>query len=130
MLNLEQLLTPEESAQVDGAIANNKEKFAVRVAIYGLRVLQQIGAEQGMALEAIGATELRWFLDADQAAQQAITQNGFAIDEPFKAFWSQIILSSLKPLHQAAAAEGVALEALSVGQIIAWFEAQASNAPD
>ncbi len=124
MLNLEQLLTPEESAQVDGAIANNKEKFAVRVAIYGLRVMLQISREQGVALEAIGSAELSRFLDTDAAAHQAVGQNGFAIDEPFKAFWSQIILSSLKPLRQAAAAEGIALEALSVGQIIDWFGAQ------
>ncbi len=124
MINPEQLLTPEESSLVEGALMTTKEKFSTRVAIYGLRVLKQIGAERGMALDAIGAAELNQFLTEDEQAQQAVAQNGFAIDESFKGFWAQIILSSIKPLHQVAAAQGIGLGDLTVGQIIAGFEAK------
>ncbi|NJR68173.1 MAG: hypothetical protein HC771_05460 [Synechococcales cyanobacterium CRU_2_2] len=83
MLNPDQLLTPEESAQVDAALMTNKEKFGTRVAIYALRVLKQIAAAQGMPMGAIGPAELSEFVEHQEGL---VTANGLAVDEPFKDF--------------------------------------------
>lgn len=124
MLNPDQLLTPEESAQVDAALMTNKEKFGTRVAIYALRVLKQISAAQGMPMGAIGPAELSEFVEHQEGL---VAANGLAVDEPFKDFWANLVLSSRRQLEQVAQVHDKALAAVTVEETIAWFEAKSKE---
>ena len=104
MINPTELLTPEESAQVDGALMTSKDRFSTRVAIYALRIMKQIAATKAIQIEGVGAQELGEFLDNDSAAQEAMAAQSMQIDSDFKQFWSQIILSARKPLGAIAQA--------------------------
>lgn len=124
MLNPEDLLTPEESAQVDSSLMTAKDRFSTRVAIYALRILKQIAAEKGMAAESVGIAELGEFLDRDEAAQQTLEAQSMAMDSSFKVFWAQIIAAAHKPLGAIAQTHQTDLANLELCQIIHWFEAQ------
>lgn len=124
MLNPDELLSPEESAQVDGALMTAKDRFSTRVAIYALRIMKQIAAEQGMQLEAIGPFQLGEFLENDASAQAAMAAQSMEIDSNFKLFWSQIISSARKPLGAIAQANQINMDSITTVQIISWFEAQ------
>lgn len=126
MINPDQLLTPEESAQVDGSLMTNKEKFGTRIAIYSLRVLKQISAEKGIAADAIEVGALHEFLEKEEMSQ-AVEGKGFALDDSFKAFWSNIIASSTKQLQQVAEANQIDLGSVTAEQTIAWFEAKSKE---
>ena len=124
MLNPDELLSPEESAQVDSALMTSKDRFSTRVAIYALRILKQIAAQQGSGVEAVGPAQLGEFLENDRAAQDAMAAQSMEIDSNFKQFWSQIILSARKPLAAIAQANQIDLAQITTSQIISWFEAQ------
>lgn len=124
MINPDQLLTPEESAQVDGALMTNKEKFGTRVAIYSLRVLKQISAQKGMAAQEVSTVDLHEFVESQE---QLISATGMMVDATFKDFWSNLVLSSRKQLGQVAAAHQKGLGDVTVGEAIAWFEAKSKE---
>jgi len=124
MLNPEELLSPEESAQVDGALMTSKDRFSTRVAIYALRIMKQISAEQVIQMDAIGPAQLGEFLENDASAQAAMAAQSMEIDSNFKLFWSQIISSARKPLGAIAQANQTPMEQITTAQIIRWFEAQ------
>ncbi len=127
MINPEQLLTPQEAAQVDASLMTNKEKFGTRIAIYSLRVLKQIAAERGIAATDIETPALHEFLEKTEMSQ-AVEGKGFALDDSFKVFWSNIIASSTKQLHQVADVNQTDLGSVTAEQTIAWFEAKAKEA--
>jgi hypothetical protein len=55
-------LTADESAQVDIALLSSSEKFLTRLTISSLRVLQQIGRDQGIAIEDLTPQQIiSWF---------------------------------------------------------------------
>lgn len=55
-------LTADESAQVDMALLSSSEKFLTRLTISSLRVLQQIGRDQGIAIEDLTPQQIiSWF---------------------------------------------------------------------
>ena len=122
MINPDQLLTPEESARVDGTAMNNKEKFSTRIAIYSLRVLKKIAADKGIAASEVSTEALHEFLEKDEMSQ--LEGKGFALDDSFKAFWSNIISSSAKQLEQVAGANQIDLGSVTAEQTIAWFESK------
>ncbi len=130
MLNPDELLSPEESAQVDGALMTSKDRFSTRVAIYALRIMKQISAEQVIKMEAVGPLQLGEFLESDKAAQEAMVAQSMEIDSNFKQFWSQIILSARKPLGAIAQANQTGMAHITTDQIITWFEAQSKAALD
>ncbi len=49
------------------------------------------------------------------------------IDQEFRRFFSQLVMSSLKPLKQMALQLGTRIEDLEVPQLIAWYEAEAKT---
>jgi len=128
MLNPDELLSPEESAQVDGALMTSKDRFSTRVAIYALRIMKQISAEQVIKLEAVGPLQLGEFLENDQAAQESMAAQSMEIDSNFKQFWSHIILSARKPLGAIAEANNTEMVNITTSQIISWFKAQSKAA--
>jgi hypothetical protein len=128
MLNPNELLTPEESAQVDAALMTAKDRFSTRVAIYALRILKQVAAERGIPLGTVDAESLQAFIAQDAAAKQTLASQSMAMDDSFKQFWSNIILSAQKPLGAIAATHQCGLTAITTPQIISWFEAQSKAA--
>ncbi|NJN30690.1 MAG: hypothetical protein HC824_09890 [Synechococcales cyanobacterium RM1_1_8] len=124
MLNPNELLTPEESAQVDGALMTAKDRFSTRVAIYALRILKQVAAEGGLPIGAVAADDLQGFIARDAAAQARLAAQSMAMDDRFVQFWSNIIFSAQKPLGAIAATHQCSLASITTAQIIDWFEAQ------
>lgn len=122
MTNFPEFLTAEEAAKVDAALLVTKYKFVARLAIYALRSLQQISRETGKAIEEITPEEVAQWVQKDEAIQQQID-----LDANFTQFFSNLVVSSQKPLTQAAAQTQTAIADLTVEQVIAWFEQSASG---
>jgi hypothetical protein len=123
-----EFLTPAESLAVDQALLTTRDKFLTRVAIYSLRSLKQISQSTGLAIEDISNQQVADWIEHDESLQQE-AQNSTS----FKGFFTQLVLSSLKPLRQAAQEQSVggdtqsAIANLTVAQVIAWFEKDASD---
>lgn len=115
-------LTLEESAAVDQALLTSREKFTSRVAIYSLRSLKQISQETGVPIKQLPTQAIVNWVERDQS-----TASGLETDASFKSFFTQLVLSSLKPLTQAAQEAGTTIEELSPTQVIAFFEKEAKD---
>jgi hypothetical protein len=115
-----EFLTPEESAEVDKALLTSKDKFAARVAIYSLRSLKKISQASGQSIVALQPAQIEDWIYQDESLQGTI-------DTEFKRFFTQLVLSSNKPLTQAAQDAGSTIEQLTVPQVVAWFEKQAKT---
>lgn len=122
MTNFPEFLTAEEAAKVDGALLVTKDKFVARLAIYALRSLQQISRETGKTIEEITPTEVAQWIQKDESIQQQID-----LDTNFTQFFSNLVVSSQKPLTQAATETHTPIADLTVEQVIAWFETSASG---
>lgn len=105
---------------MDQALLTAQDRFAVRVSIYSLRSLKQVAQETEMAIAQLTPQQIANWVENDPSLTP---QNGF--DESFRSFFSRLVLASLKPLKQIAQEAGAPVEALSVAQVIAWFEAAA-----
>ncbi len=58
----QQFLTPEESADVDGALLGSQEKFLARLTISSLRLLKVIAEDRGVAIENLTHKQvIDWF---------------------------------------------------------------------
>ena len=117
-----EFLTPEESSQVDAALLSSKEKFSTRLAIYALRCLKQIAEQENITIENIDSEQIRAWIKNDESIK-----NQLELDANFENFFTQLVVSSLKPLKQAALEADVQIQNLSVKQVITWFEHQAKT---
>ena len=115
-----QFLTLEECAEVDTALLSTREKFSTRLAIYALRVLKQIAGETALKVEEVTPQQVKNWIEKDEAIRQQIE-----IDTGFASFFTNLVISSLKPLKQISLEIGVPVEDLTVRQVVAWFEKQA-----
>ncbi len=62
VMNNEQFLTPEESADVDKALLTSSEKFLTRLTISSLRLLKIIAQEQGISIDELTHQQvIDWF---------------------------------------------------------------------
>jgi hypothetical protein len=113
-----EFLTPEECLEVDKALLTSRDKFSARVAIYSLRSLKQIALTSGKTIADLDPTQIEDWIYQDQSLQGGI-------DHEFKKFFSKLVIASISPLNQVAAANGSTIEDLSVQQVVAWFEAKA-----
>jgi hypothetical protein len=73
-----------------------------------------------VAIASLTPPQIAHWIEQDDTLKPEV---GF--DSSFKSFFSQLVISSLKPLTQIAQVDGVAIEDLSLSQVIAWFEQQA-----
>jgi hypothetical protein len=112
----DQFLTFDEVAEVDRALMTAREKFSARVALYSLRSLKQI-AQQGTAIATITPQQI-----ADWVASDPTLAANVETDNRFNQFFSQMVISSIKPLNQIALESEIAIEDLTVSQVVAWFE--------
>jgi len=113
-----EFLTPEECAEVDKALLTSREKFSARVAIYALRSLKKIAQANGVIITQLDSQQIEAWVYQDESLQTGI-------DREFRQFFSQLVIASMKPLRQMAAAAGVPIEAIGLAQVIEWFEQQA-----
>ena len=113
-----EFLTPEECAEVDKALLTSHDKFSTRVAIYALRSLKQIAQTNGVPIVQLEPQQIEAWVYQDESLQTGI-------DREFRQFFSQLVIASMKPLRQIAAAAGVPIEAIELAQVINWFEQQA-----
>jgi len=113
-----EFLTPEECAEVDKALLTSRDKFTARVAIYALRSLKQIALAHDLAIANLEPDQIEAWVYQDETLQTGS-------DAEFKQFFSQLVISSRKPLKRAAQAAGTSIEALTVSQVVAWFEQEA-----
>ena len=102
---------------------SSQEKFATRLAIYALRSLDRIAREKRKPIDSITPEEIGTWIASDRTLQGQID-----IDASFSSFFTNLILSSMRPLQQAARDADVTLEQLSVPQVITWFEQKAARA--
>ncbi len=116
-----EFLTPEELIEVDKALLTSKDKFSVRVAIYSLRSLKQIAQTSGQAISDLQPTQIEDWIYQDESLQGGI-------DNEFKKFFSKLVIASIHPLNQIAAANQSTIEALMIPQVVAWFEVRAKEA--
>ena len=110
-----EFLTPEECLEVDMALLTSHDKFSARVAIYALRSLKTIASQSGQAIADLQPEQIIAWVENDPSLQQGIDAN-------FRIFWSRLVISSAKPLQQIAAAQGGAIEDITVKQVVTWFE--------
>ncbi len=62
IMNNEQFLTPEESADVDKALLTSSEKFLTRLTISSLRLLKIIAQEKGIPIDELTHQQvINWF---------------------------------------------------------------------
>jgi len=127
MLNLpesfNQFLTPEECAQIDGTLLPTRDRFSIRITVYSWRYLQQVS--QGLG---VGIADLQPQQIEDWLRQDSSLQAQELADESFMDLFSRLLISSLTPLQKISQQENVEIEALTLSQIIAWFENQVKAA--
>ena len=123
------LLSPEESQQIDLALMSNQYKFATRVAVYALRILQQMPAKSqtnNRFLTIVPTGTIRQWLSESEISQPLVTDQGlrwdFEWDDSFLDFWTQLIDSAQRSLIEAATQANTPLTDLTIDQIIHWFE--------
>lgn len=112
-----EFLTQEEAIKVDASLLSSKEKFSTRLAIYALRCLKQIATEDSITVAEITPERITAWIKQDQNIQQQVE-----IDASFESFFTRLVVSSLKPLKQISLEQEIPVEALTVAQVIAWFE--------
>lgn len=117
-----EFLTAEESAEVDRALMTSRDRFSTRVAIYSLRSLKQAAADLGITVRDLTPEQIEDWVYQDPSLS---TDQGF--DSAFKSFFVRLVASSLTPLAQAAAVNQVAIEQLTLSQVIQWFEQEAKR---
>jgi hypothetical protein len=115
-----EFLTVEEVAEIDKALLTAREKFTARVALYSLRSLKLIAANTGTAIADFNSKQIALWVEQDPSLSP---EQGF--DSNFKQFFSQLVISSLRPLKQIALEDNVAIEQVTTPQVIAWFEKEA-----
>lgn len=113
----DQLLTPEECLEVDRTLLPSADKFAARIAIYAWRYLQQISQETGTAIAALQPTQIIAWVEFDPQLQAKE-----AGEHGFEQWYIQLLLSAQIRLKEIAQDTGVDLEALTVSQVVRWFE--------
>jgi hypothetical protein len=120
MLPSEEFLTSEECAEVDKALLTAHDKFTARVAIYALRSLKAIAQQTNTPIAALQPEQIEDWVYQDPSLQQSG-------DREFRQFFSQLVISSMKPLKQIVQQAGIVMEDLTIPQVVQWFEALAKQ---
>lgn len=116
----DQFLTPEECMQVDQTLMPARDRFSARVAIYALRSLKQIAQTSENSIAELSDQQI-----VNWVAQDPTLEPDKGFDDSFKRFFARLVMSSLRPLRQIAEEKDVAIESLTVSQVVDWFEKEA-----
>lgn len=115
-----EFLTFEEVVEVDKALLTAQDKFLARVSLYSLRVLKQVAETESLPIEAVTDQQIAEWVEQDESLRQTVSA-----DATFEQFFIQLVLSSRKRLQQIAEETGITLEALTLPQVVSWFEKEA-----
>ena len=116
-----EFLTTEECLEIDRSLLPARDRFSARVAVYALRSLKQVAAQEGMAIAQLNAQQVGDWISTDPTLSP---DNGF--DGSFKGFFLQLVMASLRPLQAMATAFETPIEDLTIPQVLAWFEQEAN----
>lgn len=115
------LTTFEGVEEVDKALLTTKDKFLARVALYSLRSLKKIAQESAQAIEETTPQQVLAWVEQDESIPIEVEDK-----ESFQMFFTQLVMSSLKPLQRIAEDEkSGAIANLTTAQVINWFEKDA-----
>ena len=115
------LTTFEGVEEVDKALLTTKDKFLARVALYSLRSLKKIVQENSQAIEDISPQQVLAWVEQDESIPLEVEDK-----ESFQMFFTQLVMSSLRPLQRIAIdEESGAIANLTTTQVINWFEKDA-----
>lgn len=115
------LTTFEGVEEVDKALLTTKDKFLARVALYSLRSLKKIAQESAQAIEETTPQQVLAWVEQDESIPIEVEDK-----ESFQMFFTQLVMSSLKPLQRIATdEESGAIANLTAAQVINWFEKDA-----
>jgi hypothetical protein len=127
MLNLpesfNQFLSPEECAQIDQTLLPTRDRFSIRITVYSWRYLQQVSTGLGVAIADLQPQQITDWLKSDPQMQASEH-----LDETFTDWFGNLLTASLAPLGKIAQQKDVAIENLTIQQIIDWFEMQVKAA--
>ncbi len=114
-------LTVDEAAEVDKALMTSRDRFLTRIALYSLRSLKKIAQESSQAIEDISPQQVLSWVEQDESIPLEVEDK-----ESFQMFFTQLVMSSLKPLERIAIDEASgAIANLTTDQVIKWFEKDA-----
>jgi hypothetical protein len=115
------LTTFEGVEEVEKALLTTQDKFLARVALYSLQSLKTIAEGTGQAIEEITPQDVLSWVEQDNTIQPDVEDQ-----EAFQMFFTQLVMSSLKPLQRIAAdEESGAIGNLTTTQVVKWFEQDA-----
>ncbi|MGF1492598.1 MAG: hypothetical protein ACFBSC_09125 [Microcoleaceae cyanobacterium] len=118
-MNDTEFLTTEEAMKVDAALLSSKGKFSARLAIYALRCLKQISQQESIPIESVTPEAVQTWIESDEMIRKQVE-----LDSSFENFFTRLVLASLNPLRQTAESENSSIAALTVEQVVSWFEEQ------
>ncbi|MBW4516926.1 MAG: hypothetical protein KME11_17085 [Timaviella obliquedivisa GSE-PSE-MK23-08B] len=111
-------LTVDEAAEVDKALMTSRDRFLTRIALYSLRSLKKIAQESDQSIEETSPQQVLAWVEQDESISIEVEDK-----ESFQMFFTQLVMSSLKPLQRIAAdEESGAIANLTTAQVINWFE--------
>ena len=113
------LLTEAECAQIDQTLLPTRDRFNIRLKVYAARYLTQVSQALETPIAALTSEQIMEQLRLDPNLQQ----DG-AFEEPFAEWFGNLLTASRKPLAQMAGDAGIAIEQLSLDQIIDWHRKQ------
>ena len=113
------LLTEAECAQIDQTLLPTRDRFNIRLKIYAARYLTQVAQTLETPIAALTSEQIMEQLRLDPNLQQ----DG-AFEESFAEWFGNLLTASRKPLAQMAGDAGIAIEQLSLDQIIDWHRKQ------
>ncbi|HEY9808333.1 MAG TPA: hypothetical protein V6D13_03245 [Halomicronema sp.] len=117
-----EFLTQTECAEVDQSLLSSRDKFSVRLAIYALRVLKEISQKTSVPVSEITPQQVGEWIAKDEKIQEQIE-----VDANFASFFTNLVISSLRPLNESSQETGVPVENLTIAQVLYHFEKQAKN---
>lgn len=118
-----QFLSPEECAQIDQTLLPTRDRFSIRITVYNWRYLQQVSQALGAIIAELQPQQISTWIRQDASLNLQEPADGSFIE-----LFDRLLISSLIPLQKIAQQENIAIEKLTLPQIIGWFEAQVKAA--
>lgn len=117
-----EFLTREECLEIDQSMLPARDRFSARVAVYAMRSLRQVSAEEGVAIEDLNAQQVGNWISRDPSLSE---ERGF--DGSFKGFFLQLVMASMRPLRAMSQEYDTPIESLTIPQVVAWFKREADR---
>lgn len=116
-MNPDELLTVAECTEIDQTLLPAQDRFAIRITVYSLRYLTPVAEQRGIELEELQSGDIYTWIESDRQLQtEELNRPGFMV------WYAQFLISSLEKLGDIAKTHQVAIQELTIDQIISWFQ--------